>query len=188
MSVKRKSAVLDLIKESLPLLSILIMVEIVGGSMVHGMDHSAFPILLVMVPLLNGIGGDLGSVLGSRLSSALHLGTLDPSFRDKELWDNVTAILFIALIVFSLAGVFVYILAPMIGISLSGLSFWIILKIMLMSGLMLTGIVVLLASLVAFASFKLGSDPDTFVIPIMTTGADFLGIVCLLIATWMVLP
>ena len=43
------------------------------------------PLILMMVPPLNGLGGNLGCILGARLASALHLGTVKPQFKQQEV-------------------------------------------------------------------------------------------------------
>ena len=67
-----------IVKHGLPLLTICILIEIFAGQILQSNQQKLlfFPILLISIPVINGVGGNIGSILGARLASGLHLGTI----------------------------------------------------------------------------------------------------------------
>ncbi len=139
---------------------------------------AVMPIFLVLLPSYIGLGGNVGSVLGSRLSSGLHLGLIRPTvWRNRPLLSNISALTISGLISFASLGLFVYLLAHLTGIvDLGPMRF---MSITLLSGTCLISITVGVSVWACFASFKRGMDPDDLVVPIVTTLADTVGIVLL---------
>lgn len=173
-------------KESMPLLTILIALEIAGGQILSQNEEKllALPILLVMIPVINGVGGNIGSILGARLSSGLHVGSIELKRRGEELQKNVLSTVLLGIISYTSLTIFILIVSPLMGINIGSNGANILLKagyIMLGTGLLLTAIVIVIAVFVARFSFENGFDPDNTVIPVVTTLCDVLGIVCLII-------
>lgn len=175
-----------IMKESMPLLTMLIVLEIAGGQILNqNVDKLlALPILLVMIPVINGVGGNIGAILGARLSSGLHVGSIELKHPGTELQKNVLSTVLLGIISYTSLTIFILIVSPLLGIGpeINGLN--ILLKagyIMIGTGLLLTAVVIVIAVFVARFSFENGFDPDNTVIPIVTTLCDVLGIVCLII-------
>ena len=173
-------------KESMPLLTVLIALEIAGGQILSQNEDKllALPILLVMIPVINGVGGNIGSILGARLSSGLHVGSIELKGRGKELRQNVLSTVLLGIISYTSLTIFILIISPLMGINIESNGANILLKagyIMLGTGLLLTAIVIVISVFVARFSFENGFDPDNSVIPVVTTLCDVLGIVCLII-------
>jgi mgtE-like transporter len=171
-----------IIKESMPLLSILIALEVVGGQFLFSNEAALIrlPIFLVMIPVINGVGGNIGSILGARLSSALHLGSIGLRNHQGELRSNILSSLLLGIISYTTLTIFVLGVSPVLGVSL-GTDF--LLKagfIMIATGLLLTAIVIIVSVLVARFSFENGLDPDNTVTPVVTTICDLLGIILLM--------
>jgi len=125
----------------------------------------------MFIPVINGVCGNIGSILGARVSSGLHVGYITPDFRGKELRENMIGIVLLALLTFCFLGCLVYVIST---------SFKLVF-IMMGAGLLLTFGMICLCIPTAMISFRKGIDPDNVVIPILTTGADVLGILCLLL-------
>lgn len=162
-----------ILKESLPILTLLMIVEIFGGQILqfHLEKFLMLPILLMFIPIINGVCGNIGSILGARVSSGLHVGYITPDFRGKELRENIIGIVILALLTFCFIGFLVYVISA---------SFKLVF-IIIGTGLLVTLGVICLCIPTAMISFRNGIDPDNVVIPILTTGADVLGICCLLL-------
>lgn len=160
-----------IIRQSLPLLVLLMMFEIFGGQLLNrNVDQLiAEPFYLILIPLINGIGGNIGSVLGARLCSGLHIGTIEPRLRGKALRENIIGSLLLAGITYTFFGAIFYIVSTSLRLTV----------IVILTGLVLTCIVILLSVVTALLSFKRGIDPDNVVIPVLTTSADVVGIACL---------
>ncbi len=172
-----------IVLESFPVLIASMIISLVAGYMLNSSIQkiSELPIILMMIPPINGLGGNIGSILGARLSSALHLGTLEPRLRGQRvLRRNMVASAMVSFIIFSFIGVIFFTIAYVSGIPLVrslSLSF-----AFFTAGIALTVAVVLATIILAFISFRGGLDPDNVVIPIITSVGDVLGVTCLLVA------
>lgn len=169
----------QMLVRSVPILSALILIEMIGGSTLGSRYAAIMPIFLILLPPFLAVGGNVGSVFGSRVSSALHLGLITPSLRKNgALTSNVTALAVSGLASFTCLGFFVYIASSTLGISDLGLIRF--MAITLLSGSCLTFLTIGLSLLICFASYRRGLDPDDVVVPVVTTVTDLLGIVLLL--------
>jgi mgtE-like transporter len=178
-----KTSVKRIIAESLPVLCGCMVISLFAGCFLNkGLDKiKEFSIIVMMVPAINGIGGNIGSILGARLTSALHLGTIKPKFKkQRTLNRNLSAVIVIALGIFSFIAILFFPISYLGGASISTAAK--IMLMFLMASLMLTALIVFLTILFAFVSFSKGLDPDNLVIPLITSIGDMMGIVCLLIS------
>jgi mgtE-like transporter len=157
--------------------------ETIGGQLLNTQSEKLvlLPILLVCVPIINGIGGNLGCVLGARISSGLHVGYILPNFKGKELKQNVGVYFLLGIITYIIISIFIWIGIPLLGIK-TELSYMKFSSILLFAGGMLICLVILLVISTAILSFKKGLDPDNTVIPLVTSVTDLAGIACLIFA------
>lgn len=173
-------------KESAPMLTITAFVGIMMGQMLNSIESILIdlPVLLFLFPVLNGVGGNLGIVLGARLSSGFHSGYIDVSLQDPELIDNMK-------VVFLLGGVTYLLFALFVGASSLvtdiGLHLLELFAVILITGLTITIVIILVSVGAAYYSYKKGLDPDNIVTPVVTTTGDFLGITALLTVIWLVI-
>lgn len=169
-----------IIAESAPAMSFLLIVELLAGHILNSAAQQllTIPFLLILVPVINGVGGNVGTVLGARLTSGLYTGTISVNIRDRELLRNVRDALVLYLITFTVLTTFIYAMAYAIGV-VPPFGLEVLLFIMLSSGLMLAGVLILVTLSVALFSFSRGLDPDNFVTPVVTTAGDLLGILFL---------
>lgn len=129
------------------------------------------PSILALVPLFSGESGDLVSILGARLSSGLHIGSIESSLRPTEgALRNFGIILILALIIYPLIGVLAYFGAFILGISSLGIEKMVFISTL--AGLMLTPFILLIAFFLSTLSYKRGLDPDNIVIPLSTSLTD----------------
>ncbi len=165
---------------SVPILTALILVEMVGGSALGRSYDSIRPIFLMLLPPFIAVGGNVGSVFGSRISSALHLGLIRPSLRaNGTLKSNMVALTISGIISFTCLGFFVYVVSSMARIAELGLVRFI--SITFLSGICLTFFTIGVSLWTCLASFQKGLNPDDVVVPVVTTLTDLVGIVLLLI-------
>jgi mgtE-like transporter len=137
--------------------------------------------------MVNGLGGNLGTIFGSRLSSGLHLGYIELSWKDKRLWENIRLSFLVGVFIFTVMGVLVWGLAPLMGLGTGDISFWEFLAIAMLSGVLITIIAILVSVVTAFVSFRRGIDPDNVVTPLVTTIGDLSGITLLIIFVILIL-
>lgn len=162
-------------KESSLLLVILAVAEILPGQILNTQERLATVVVFLMiVPVINGTGGNVGCILGSRLTSSLHTGAMKPSLKDEVLKSNAKAsfILFIAIYLF--IGLLIVLLAFLFGFSMP-FGFATAMLVVLGSGVLQALSLIPLTFAVAFYAFKKGWDPDNFVNPVVTTIGDILG-------------
>lgn len=172
-----------IVLESLPVLTVCILIALAAGHMLSSsiVEISEIPLILMMIPLVNGLGGNLGGILGARLTSALNVGTLKPRLRGQRvLRGNVAATAITSFAIYSLMGMFLLAIAHITGISIAhslslALAFFI-------AGIALSVAIIFITIASAFVSFKGGLDPDNVVIPIVTAVGDVLGVTCLMLA------
>jgi mgtE-like transporter len=169
-------------RATLPILLVLTLVE-VGSGLVLGRFQSTLlrsPSLLVLVPVTIGTAGNLGSVLASRLSTALHLGLLAFDPESEVLVGNALATLALAATVFPVVGAGAWLLTDLTGGA--RLSFVVVLRVAVAAGLALAVLAVAVALVATYAAYRLGLDPDDVVVPVVTNVCDVLGVVVLFVA------
>jgi mgtE-like transporter len=184
--------------ESLPVLALSgIAMTLVGLALEDRREaFFAYPALLILLPAFLQEGGALGGILSSRLSSKVHLGLLAPrslpqlgAFRDFTL----TYIFAIGVYLFiggaaHLLAVLLGQLGPdvlgMLGLEAGSLSpgFLTMIGISAIAGLIATTASVFAAYYGSTMSYRLGLDPDTYGIPIITASVDLFGFMSLIIA------
>lgn len=159
-----------------PLLVVLSIIVLWAGITLESAEEllEQYGILAVMVPTMVDMGGNLGAILSSRLSSRLHLGTTEFDPRDRVLWANVGAILALAATIFTALAIGAYLLGAILGF---GLPLSTLLVISLTSGMSVAVIAVVFSFGATYASYRLGIDPDDTTIPIVTNVVDVFGMV-----------
>lgn len=169
-----------IVKHGIPLLSLAVVIEIFAGQILQGKQELLIilPIFLISVPVVNSISGNIGSVLGARLASGLHVGYISLSLRDKEMKDNLSTALLIGVITYLILAIVIYYMALFGGLRM-GISLVEFIAILVVTGFILVCIVSIVSVLTAFLSFKRGLDPDDMVAPVVTTVGDAMGIIIL---------
>jgi len=166
--------------ESYPILFICVLIGLfAGGTLEKSLTGIKGTLVIMMVPLLNGIGGNLGCILGARLGSALHLGTVEPRLKGRVLRKNVHASVLTSIGIFLFISVIFFVIACMWGMGFvmaakHALAF-------ILAGMLLTPVIVASVVTLAFLSFQKGLDPDNVVIPIATSIIDVAAAISLLI-------
>ena len=170
----------NIVKHSLPLLTICIFIEIFAGQILQGKQEALllFPIFLISIPVVNSVSGNIGSVLGARLASGLHVGYISLSIKDKEMHDNLITSILIGVITYTVLAIVIYYTA-LFGNLIEDMGLIEFVAILLSTGFLLICVVALISVITAFLSFKRGLDPDDMVAPVVTTVGDVMGIVFL---------
>lgn len=163
-----------IVRNMFPLLVLLTVIVLIAGITLEDARGllDEYGLLAVMVPTMVGMGGNLGAILSSRLSTRLHLGTSEFDLRDRDLWANVLAILALGATVFTTLAVSAWLIGQAIG---AGMALWMLLAISLSSGLSIVVVAIVCSFVATYASFRLGIDPDDTTIPIVTNIVDVFG-------------
>ncbi len=174
-----------ILAESLPILAITGTVTILVGVALEERSEQFTTLLAlsILLPAFLQEGGALGGILSSRLSSKIHLGLLAPrglppvaAFKD-----------FILIYTFA-AGVYLFIGAASHGLAVaifpdgSSPGLVAMMGISTLAGLIATTAAVVSAYYGSVTSYRLGLDPDTYGIPIITAAVDLLGFMSLIIS------
>jgi mgtE-like transporter len=177
------------VRESIPILILAGTIDLLAGLSLQSQlgQFSDFPALLILVPPIIGNAGGLGGLLSARLASKIHLGVLPPRGRPDALAVlEALLVLLIALAVYPLMALAAELLAVGVGLETPGAVS--LVAISTMAGLMATLFATIVAYYGAVATYRLGMDPDSHGIPMITSSMDFLGVICIVIALLAVLP
>ena len=175
-----------IVRTMVPLLAALSLLQMASGTVLESFEEQLLtnPSLLILVPVMIGTAGNLGSIMCSRLSTQLHLGTLEFSPLNRGLRANVAAILGLAATVFVLLGIGAWAIGRILG---GTLTFGQVMLISMVSGMLLAVFVVVISIGSVYASYRLGLDPDDTTIPIVTNVSDVTGVMILFTIVWIVL-
>ncbi|EMA41632.1 magnesium transporter [Halobiforma nitratireducens] len=166
----------SIVSNMFPLLVVLSVIVLWAGITLEDAEEmlTEYAILAVMVPTMVDMGGNLGAILSSRLTTRFHLGTTELDPTDRVLWANVAAILALAATIFTALAIGAYALGIVIG---SPLPLSTLLLISLVSGMSVAVIAIVFSFLATYGSYRLGIDPDDTTIPIVTNVVDVFGMV-----------
>ncbi|MGD9797540.1 MAG: magnesium transporter [Acidimicrobiia bacterium] len=165
-----------IVRESVPVLAVACAVSAMAGVAVEKqLDvFATYPALLVVLPAFLSSAGALGGVLSSRLGSKLHLGLVPPQgvpSREARREIALVALLAAPVFVFNAAGA--HLVAGALGQASPGLVR--MLEVTVGGGVLALAFVLVVAYYGTVAAFRVGVDPDTYGIPIVTSTVDFLG-------------
>jgi len=170
-----------LVKGGLPILIVTCFMAIVVGLLLSYQEDILieYPTLLILMPVLLKIGGDTGSMLGSRLSSAFHLGLSRRILNNPVVKNSVLAAIIVALISSAFVSVVVYFINFAFDYNTSalvifGTSFIVV----------LLDIFIVYTTAIGFSalSHKVGLDPDDVVIPVVASMGDLVGVIGIMIS------
>ena len=129
------------------------------------------PGLMVLLPSIIDMRGNIAGVLASRLSSSMHLGVFSIDFEEGSvLGDNIRASFVITVLIAFVLGIFAYLASLLSGLPTVGVTDLVLISVTsgIVSGLVVMGITVI----VALASYRYGLDLDMIAAPTVTTSGD----------------
>lgn len=173
----------SIIFQQIFVLSVCAIFDLFAGSMLEGMRKNIeiLPGLVVMIPPLIDLRGNIGCALGSRLGTALHLGTIKPRFfLSKEMKINVISAIIVSILGSLAVGMMSFVFTFLAGVE--AMSIFSFLFIALFSGVLSGIILVPVTVFVSIVSFKRGWDPDNVTGPVMTTVGDIVAIFCIFLS------
>lgn len=146
-----------------------------SGTLLSGNEKVlySFPIILLVLPSLNSLIGNISTVLISRLTSHLYIGTIPPKVQksDRLIEDFFGLLITILLSLFALI-IIGYAIGSVTGIEI--VNPFLIISILILTILLLFGILFIFLFISSIFLFKRGKDPNNFLIPFVTSAADFL--------------
>ena len=165
-----------IIKESIKILLLASVLSSLGGL---SLEHikivfvSIIP-LVILLPALNDMLGDIGSIFSSKYSAMLHEGLVKGNLWKNHRVRKLFAQLFVIAAIMAL-------FSSSIAITISyfsgfAMDMTLVMKIMLITMadvLILVSLIFIIATVAGIYFFKKKEDPNNFLIPITTSIADF---------------
>jgi mgtE-like transporter len=172
-----------IVQESMPILAAAAVLSALAGLVLEKrlVTFQALGAVLVLEPAFVSSAGALGGLLTSRVSTGLHLGTIEPTMRPtRALWRDarVLALLAVPVYVFNAAGA--HFVGGLLGEASPGLGMMVAAS--LLGALGAVAFVVVIAYYGSIVAVRFGVDPDTYGIPIVTSSVDFVGAMALVLA------
>ncbi|WP_428117960.1 magnesium transporter [Candidatus Poriferisodalis sp.] len=173
----------SILRESMPVLVGTGIVLIVAGVVIeHRLDDFAERrAVLILVPACLAAAGAIGGILSSRLSSKLHLGVIEPrALPQRGARLDIVFGFTLTVPVFVLNGVLAHGFAELFSLSSPG--FVRLVAISLIGGLLATALAGVIAYYGTVVATRIGVDPDTYGIPLVTSTVDLAGAASLVLA------
>ena len=169
----------EVVKQSLPLLIICGIGGIITGNFLGAMIDifKQIPGLLVVIPAVIALRGNINTALGSRLGSAYHLGIIDAdNMWNVELKQNIVGSLVLSFVISFIIGVLAYVSSILLQIYPNPI---ILISIVIIAGGLSGIILAFLTIIIIYIVFKRGYDPDNITGPALATFGDIITILCI---------
>lgn len=172
----KDSETVEIIRQALPILVFCALIQFGTGSLLGGMGNrlKIVPGILVMVPPLLALRGNIGGSLASRLGTGLHQGIVNPDVLwGPEVKTNVGASLFLTFLVSLATGILAFLITFLTGLHPASLYlFSVLVSIALIAGMLSSLGLIGLTVLIALFSYRRGWDPDNVTSPLMASIGD----------------
>ncbi len=167
------SRIRDIVRESLPLLLVMAIVEVVAGSFLGRMEVSLeqLPGLLTLVPAVLAMRGNISTSMGSRLGTAARFGLLR---RDQLIpplvWHNLAASMVLGVVLSVAAATVAHFVTVSLGLPSAGI---LALSVIAVIAGVASGLVMGVAAVVTMrVAFRRGVDLDNVAGPVLMTLSD----------------
>ena len=171
-----------IIRESIKILLFASIISSFGGL---ALEHikivfvSIMP-LLILMPALNDMVGDYGTIVSSRFSAMLHEGKIRGKWwKSKELKELFFQVLIISVLTTFLGSVIASVVSGFSGYDFNWVNVSKILFITTFDAVFIVGILFLISVFAGIYFYKKSEDPNNFLIPIVTSIADFANMIVL---------
>jgi mgtE-like transporter len=184
----REVNVRPIVVQGLSVLFLCALIELCAGGVfkgMHGYFTTLMPGLIVMVPPLLDLRGNINGALASRLGTALNAGLIQPRLSlSNEVKVNLASSLILSILASATIGIFAFGVNVLTGASTIGLLE--LMAIAVIAGFTSGLILAILTVLVAVKTYSRGWDPDNVTSPTMATVGDFVTIGCIYMAVLLV--
>lgn len=183
----REVNIRTIVVQGLSVLFLCALIELGAGKVFEGMHGytTILPGLIVMVPPLLGLRGNINGALASRLGTALNAGLIRPRLvMSTEIKVNLASSLILSVIASATIGAFAFWVNVLTGAPTIGV--FELMGIAILAGFLSGLILAFLTVLVAIVSYARGLDPDNVTSPTMASIGDFVTIACIYLAVLLV--
>ena len=173
--MEKQDTKFKIVKESYPSEIVSIIGSILAGLILSLviLRFESFPILILIIPALLSLRGNINSPFIARTARDLIIG----EFNLKNWIENILATYLLALITATLIGLF-SILLNIFLFKIDVLSYSQLILIPLLSMLITLSISIPISTMLNFFVFKFGLNPNNVIHPIMTAIGDFMSVLC----------
>ncbi len=167
--------------ETLPMLLLCVLGGALAGSVLAGMERvlEMIPGLIIIVPAIIDMRGNISTALSSRLGSAFHLGLLHQGLTSDVGKENVKGSLVLGLFTSSLFPVFLFFISFILPFEITYELLGVIFLVSIFTGVTSGLILIILSFLIVATSIKFGVDPDNISGPVLTTAGDVFTLIIL---------
>ncbi len=166
-----------IIKESIKILLLASIISSFGGLALEHIKTVFISIvpLIILLPALNDMVGDYGTIISSRFSTMLHEGKIKNNWwKDKELRIMLAQVFIVAVTIVFFTTSVALIVSTFSNYSLNLLTVLKIFFITLVDVILIVSILFLTSILAGLYFYRKKEDPNNFLIPITTSIADFM--------------
>jgi len=168
-----------MVKQSLPLIIFCGIGAILAGSTFGAMKDliREIPGLIVIIPAIIALRGNISTAFGSRIGSAYHLGIINAdNLWNDELKENIKGSLFLSFFVSIIIGLLSYFTSFLLNVYPDPVK---IILIVLIAGVISAIILTLMTIGIIYLVFKRGYDPDNVTGPALATFGDIITMLCI---------
>ena len=170
----------EMLKQSLPLLIFCGLGGIVAGTTFGVMTDiiQNIPGLIVVIPAIIALRGNINTTFGSRLGSAYHLGIINAeNMWNNELKQNIIGSLILSFLISIIIGILAYVTTILFfDVHPDPLK---LISIVLLAGVISAIILTLMTIAIILIVFKQGYDPDNITGPALATFGDIVTMFCI---------
>jgi mgtE-like transporter len=187
---KRRSrrVISDILLQATPVVILTSLGELFAGSILGKMHHrlDLIPGLIILVPAIMGLRGNIGAALGSRISASLHLGLVDKRFSFNRFnLSNIGAGFSLSLAVSIVIGLCARLACQIFG--LPSIPLVNLLLIAILASAMASLVLIPFTVTLTYFAFNRRLDPDNIVAPIIGMVGDVITVAVVFIAADIVL-
>ncbi|MBI2579758.1 MAG: magnesium transporter [Candidatus Aenigmarchaeota archaeon] len=167
-----------IMKESMKILVIAAIISSVGGMGLENVKEKLVTIipLLIMLPALNDMIGDYGTIVSSKFTTMLYTGRIsmrEGVMKSPELRKLMATLFAVALITSLYIGSVSYGMAYYSGFAFDPSIFLKVMAVSVVCTMLLVGIIFLTSVAAGIWIYRKKEDPNNFLVPITTSLADF---------------
>ncbi|WP_237698502.1 magnesium transporter [Pyrococcus sp. NA2] len=158
---------------SFPALVVCILLDFFAGAFLgkfFNLIRTKYPIILVILPGLMGMRGNIFGAMASRFSTLLYLGEVEPKIMDRNVWKNVLMSILISLIPVMLLWFIGTIKVREVEVAIA------VLLIIIVSTIYTSLLLGVATAFTTIIPYRKGLDPDAIAAPVITSIADLVTI------------
>jgi len=165
---------------------------ILAGTVLASMVESFEEVtgLIVLIPAIIGMKGNIFTTLGSRLGSAAHMGLITPKkMFNRELFENVKGTMILALLMSVITGIIASLSSYLLSLSdiVATPNYMAIMFIAIIATFFTSIILIGFTISIVYIAFKKGLDPDNITGPTLATLGDFIALIGIFLTSSLVI-